>query len=950
MSILVMVRNMESMLTLAVESPKNNRPFPTPERQLLVAGYTPLASSIPLLSHTIEALGNERAMQTVWSRVAQAQSICNCSSCISATNALSRRVTTSTSRRRIRVGNVFTVLSSSVAATAALVDSRKKDARREHWDRIISKARAEVEEVDCQHEKRLESLSYLADQESMNEESIINLNVRRDPPPIRLLGRTPWFQAPDIRSDTWGNVFEWASKEKHVRIASGFQDYRGFPLDLLQKLSSEQVEELLNDRVTLGRYYGGPDVLTVKEDPPQQSFSNRKFRTLEWSVAQMAWRLFLHSSSNRTATLDRPAVDLSRSKTDTTFEGKSSDEPIGLGQLCSKRANVPQMSDHLYECNQHVAQNEERVRGLTPDKADIHRMITNATEHLRSLQRLDEHEAEFHDLESPRFPRYGRVQEPSEEALDRAGLRQYLRSLLRKMSPGDDPRPFLAKVCHHLLLCPTPPSIHTYNMLLSKFCELQNEALVLVVWDSMRNSYVRPNEATYSQLLHFFTVVDNQNQFQKLLRRMKGLDGGVAVAKPKSINSLAMQRLRIRDKSTKVVEKARMNDKIYESLIVGALKFMGQQSAMHYYRDMIREGWDTNLNILHGILQDCCRKADWEGGLSTWHQIVQVAEKATQWTYYWMLRLCQICGKYDVFHQVLQEGADLDVLPAPMLRLHIKIGKLNHDVTVHTMNRLLRSALDCCIDMKAFLKSGVEAEPPASARCFPGFNKALRENERRANDDTFMSPEKVQQLIGIQNDWNTLRKESQRLVNIWKKLLRTCDQNHRVVQEVAKLQNTWNHLHHASQRLFTYWETLNEKGSEHRVVRQRAAHEWTYNLTRTRLKGSLIKPKMSTQGQRKAQPEDDAIAKTSVKTQEVHRELAAEQPQCHEHDVPLPVVVEHEQRSRQAEVEPIKPTRSRDSGLKVTPLLLLPPTVPMTRSLQIHDAWEDAARSMVASA
>ncbi|KAL2044239.1 hypothetical protein N7G274_002944 [Stereocaulon virgatum] len=889
-------------------------------------------------------------MQTVWSRVAQAQSICNCSSCISATNALSRRVTTFTSRRRIRVGNVFTVLSSSVAATAALVDSRKKDSRRKHWDRIISKARAEVEEVDCQHEKRLESLSHLAEQGNTNEESIVDLKVNQDPPPIRLLGRTPWFQAPDIRSDTWGNVFEWASKEKHVRVASGFQDYRGFPLDLLQKLSSEQVEELLNDRVTLGRYYGGPDVLTVEEDPSQQSFSNRKFRTLEWSIAQMAWRLFLHSANNRTATLDRPAVDLSRSKTDTTLEGKSLDEQSGLGQLCSKGAHVPQMSDPLYDCDQDVLHNEERVHGLTPDKADIHRMIGNATEHLRSLQRLNEHEAEFHDLESPRFPRYGRVQEPSEEALDRAGLRQYLRSLLRNMSPSDDPRPFLAKICHHLLLCPTPPSIHTYNMLLSKFCELQNEALVLVVWDSMRNSHIRPNEATYSQLLHFFTVVDNQNQFQKLLRRMKGLDGGVAVAQPESISPFAMQRLRIRDKSTKVVEKARMNDKIYESLIIGALKFMGQQSAMHYYRDMIREGWDINLNILHGILQDCCRKADWEGGLATWYQIVQVAEKATQWTYYWMLRLCQICGKYDVFHQVLQEGADRDVLPAPMLRLHVKIGTLDHGVTVDNMNRLLRSALDCCIDMKAFLRSGVEAEPPASARCFPEFIKALRENERKVDYDTFMSPEEVQQLMGIQKNWNDLRKGSQRLVNIWKKLLRKYNHSHRVAQEVVKLQNTWNHLHHASQRLFIYWENLNKTNSEHRVLCQRPENEWTYNRTRTRLQGCLIKPKMSTKGQRKAQPKDDVIAQASVGTQEVHEDLEEEQLPFSDHDVPSPVIAEHEQRSPPAEAQPIQPTRSKDNNPQATPLLLLPPTVTMTRSLQIHDIWDNAPRPMIASA
>lgn len=155
-----------------------------------------------------------------------------------------------------------------------------------------------------------------------------------------------------------------------------------------------------------------------------------------------------------------------------------------------------------------------------------------------------------------------------------------------------------------------------------------------------------------------------------------------------------------------------MNDKVYESLIIGALKFMGQQSAMHYYRDMIREGWDTNLNILHGILRDCCQKADWEGGLSTWYQISLVAEKVTQWTYYWMLRLCQIFRKHDVFYQVLQEGADQDALPAPMLKLYVRLGSLSSSIAVHHTDKLLRSALNCCIDTKAqFRRSGVEVEP-----------------------------------------------------------------------------------------------------------------------------------------------------------------------------------------------------------------------------------------------
>lgn len=814
-----------------------------------------------------------------------------------------------------------------MAATAALVDSRKKDARREHWDRVISKARAEVEDVDNQQEKRLESLSHIAEQEAFDEGSTSDPDIRRDRPPIKLIGRTPWFQAPDLRSDTWGNVFGWACQQKQVRIASGFQDFRGFPLDLLQKLSSEQLEDLLNDRVTLRRYYGGSDCLTLKEDPPQQSFSNRKLRTLEWSIAKMVWRLLLHCSDNRPATLDRPAVDMSRSNTDTPSEGESSGDSKGPGRLCSNGANLSHSPDLICDHLQKIPQNEDPMRGLAEDRTHISEMIADASERIKSLQRLDEHEADFHDLESPRLPRYGEVQKGRQDAFERAVLNQTLRPLLRKMSSEEDSRPFLAKICHHLLACPTPLSIHTYNMLLAKFCELRNEDLVQVIWDSMRASNVRPNEATYSQLLRFFTTVDNQNQFQKCLRRMKGLDGGIAVARPEHIGPIATQRLRVRDKSTKIVEKARMNDKVYESLIIGALKFMGQQSAMHYYRDMIREGWDTNLNILHGILRDCCQKADWEGGLSTWHQISLVAEKVTQWTYYWMLRLCQIFRKHDVFYQVLQEGADQDALPAPMLKLYVRLGSLSSSIAVHHTDKLLRSALNCCIDTKAqFRRSGVEVEPPISAHCTSRFIKALRDNSIRgramkAQERHYceLHQKTIRRLVESKNAWNGLRLESGRIYQQW----RDFTKRHNVDYDARAMS---------------------------RDIRRASYIPSAYGTPVAQRTPADKNQELNEEGTTEALHKVDAISKTRPELHREHRDLKARQTQPEDYGVSSSVTTGHEQRPREAEAEANKSARVNDNNPADKPLFLLPPTIPAAKSLQIHDAWEDAAKPMVASA
>ncbi|KAF4626921.1 hypothetical protein G7Y89_g11237 [Cudoniella acicularis] len=81
-------------------------------------------------------------MQTIWSRAAQAKSSCRCSSCLHTATTLARRATTAVSKRRVTAGDVFTAFYSTILATAAVADARKKDERRKEWDLVIAKAKA----------------------------------------------------------------------------------------------------------------------------------------------------------------------------------------------------------------------------------------------------------------------------------------------------------------------------------------------------------------------------------------------------------------------------------------------------------------------------------------------------------------------------------------------------------------------------------------------------------------------------------------------------------------------------------------------------------------------------------------------------------------------------------------------------------------------------------------
>lgn len=81
-------------------------------------------------------------MQALWSRVAQTRSSCRCRSCLNATAVVTRRTTTATRKRGVKVGDLFTACYSTILATAVFADARVKEDRRKEWDRVIAEAKA----------------------------------------------------------------------------------------------------------------------------------------------------------------------------------------------------------------------------------------------------------------------------------------------------------------------------------------------------------------------------------------------------------------------------------------------------------------------------------------------------------------------------------------------------------------------------------------------------------------------------------------------------------------------------------------------------------------------------------------------------------------------------------------------------------------------------------------
>ncbi|KAI0967974.1 hypothetical protein F4678DRAFT_444159 [Xylaria arbuscula] len=88
-------------------------------------------------------------MQALWSRAAQAQASCRCRMCLHSTNALTRRATTAAPRRRVTAADIFTACYTTILGTAALIDARHKNERRQELDDKLDRARAALKQLDA---------------------------------------------------------------------------------------------------------------------------------------------------------------------------------------------------------------------------------------------------------------------------------------------------------------------------------------------------------------------------------------------------------------------------------------------------------------------------------------------------------------------------------------------------------------------------------------------------------------------------------------------------------------------------------------------------------------------------------------------------------------------------------------------------------------------------------
>ena len=562
-------------------------------------------------------------MQTLWSRAVQTKCTCRCPSCLPTPTTASRRATTTAAKRRLRYGDAFTFFYSSILATAAVTDARRKDEKTEQWDKAIVQAKEELRAIETEQERRLQALST----------------------PIKLDRLENWKD-----TGTWENIFDWAAHQNQSRLALGYGKLEGIQARVLNGLSPATLRELcMNGKIMEARE--GRREPDVKEDVvSDRPLSTKKRKTMELSTAKMVFRLLLQSSRS------------------TTTESVTLNPSERLMWQALMR-NVKQLRSKLTEMEGRLSQlrrldaNSETLQDLeSPQFPRYSDCAPRATDGSPSLNTT---------LETLLAPNRREITDIN------AMVTKICYNLLVSTTPPNvhTYNILITRLCHFNQL--EMASIVLDSM---RECHIRpNEVTVAATlrYYTLANdrrgfrSYVNRMQGKGGglTLAHPSTSITHINQVKYVAQRA----GNSRYMRLPQFSTLRNERSLSAAQPIKLINKAPRNQEVFSALIIGSLKLLGFNQAMSHYLDMVRCGWETDVHILVALLKYCSDAENWLFGQKVWQEIKTLASSATKTAYFLMLRLCLICGREEEFRSILRDGIERTVLDVSLTQLSFSI-------------------------------------------------------------------------------------------------------------------------------------------------------------------------------------------------------------------------------------------------------------------------------------
>ncbi|KAH0542000.1 hypothetical protein FGG08_003549 [Glutinoglossum americanum] len=525
--------------------------------------------------------------------------------------AIARKATTATIRPSLKFGDAFTLFYSSIFATAAVIDAKLKEERRSDLDRMIEETRNDLRAIG-ETAVRTRDIS----------RNTYGKNVLANTIPISDSGHNGGCQHMD--QGNWAYALERAGLDRGpTRGGAKQQCLENYPSETQR---SGLVCEVRVTDVGYGRILLSHDGFT----PGGQKCSIEHQPTID------------EAGIDTTVTTPREEYALSEEKL--------------KGLELSIRKLVLRLLQH----------STVRRKVLAPGQFEGGDEIQKLRERL--LVHLGN---DLNQLPEPlvgRLPCY--TSQGSMSRFSGRQLSQNIRTILRQGMEGDlHLDAVIPGICFNLLFSTTPPSVDTYNILITQLTRLRRNVLVGIVFDWMLEAGQTPNNATISALIKFYTASNDREGFLRLVGLMGGLDGGSPQDDRNLSGSPDVEWANTR-RAQEIWEGQRLPDEMpfnaytFGAAINAALKFGMVEKAQSWYRAMIREGIAPTSPVLTSIIRSCAFRREWLSGYKTWQRLKEIwklgasTEECPSIAYSWMLRLCRWCDRRAEFEDIFQESVE----------------------------------------------------------------------------------------------------------------------------------------------------------------------------------------------------------------------------------------------------------------------------------------------------
>lgn len=634
-------------------------------------------------------------MQTIWTRVIQARSTCHCPSCLSGPAAVSRRPTSAITRQNIRYGDAVTFVYSAILATAAVADARRKDAKRKILDDSITQATDALKTVEAEQQRRLQALRITRDEPRfIGAQQQQRVEVFRNATPRHFEAEENCgAQGTDTHSR--GAVLQVAERNRRLTEPGGNR----YDTPTVSDIDEAKVEESVGPGV-----HQEMSSAAALPKHGMTSHAEAEKNPLGHHAVQSRWRIFRETSAEKALLQDSNTIEANHmsdkikrhlaSLTALLPEGTLFKDPFPdytKGQYSSKvwKAPVDRSGGSMHrivQANTSIAKLIYRLLVISLDVAEdgecilffgngapwkltsqhrqeLYVRITDMTERLTKL-RSKTKDIDFDKIPRLSFPSYSFE---TDNGLSEDSLHKALRNSLAQECAL---KALLPKLCYILLVSCTPPSVHTYNMLIIRLCQLQYYQVASAVVDSMLECRVRPNEITAAAILRFYSCTKDLRAFKGYISCMNVERGhGLSTAPlgtkitPENRNHFFAVRCKVRrinhrntEHTLRYIEKTPRNVDTYLALINGWLGFSKLPAALREYIAMLRSGWTPSMTLLCPLLQHCTLTRNWRWGQAIWNEIVEISEVPSRNAYRWMLQLCAIQNKNQEFSVIVQHG------------------------------------------------------------------------------------------------------------------------------------------------------------------------------------------------------------------------------------------------------------------------------------------------------